>query len=291
MSLLELFCSVDDFCQEYTMSGPGKQIGSGQVRRQRQGELYLSEVMTIIIHFHQSHYRDFKAYYTEHVQVTLRGEFPKLVSYTRFVELMSRTLTPLALYVQRCLGQCTGLSFVDSTSLVVCHNRRIHSHRVFEGLAEHGKTSVGWFYGFKLHLVVNDCGDLLAFCLTAGNVDDRRPVPKMARQLFGKLFGDKGYVSQQLFNQLFDHSVQLITKLRRNMKGQLMLYTDRLLLRRRAIIETVNDQLKNISQIEHTRHRSPLNFLVNLVAGLIAYCWQPKKPSLGIVRHPDLILV
>jgi len=290
MSLLELFCSVDDFCQEYAMTEQVKQLGSGKARRERQGELYLSEVMTIIIHFHQSHYRDFKAYYTEHVQVSLRKEFPKLVSYTRFVELMSRTLTPLALYVQRCLGQCTGLSFVDLTSLVVCHNRRIHSHRVFEGLAERGKTSVGWFYGFKLHLVVNDCGDLLAFCLTAGNVDDRRPVPKLARKLFGKLFGDKGYVSQQLFNQLFDQSVQLITKLRRNMKGQLMLYTDRLLLRRRAIIETVNDQLKNISQIEHTRHRSPLNFLVNLVAGLIAYCWQPKKPSLGIIRHADLVL-
>ena len=273
------------------MMGQGEQLGSGKAQRHRQGELHLSEIMTIVIHFHQSHYRDFKAYYTEHVQVALRGEFPKLVSYTRFVELMSRTLTPLALYVQRCLGHCTGLSFIDSTSLVVYHNRRIHSHRVFEGLAERGKTSVGWFYGFKLHLVVNDCGELLAFCLTASNVDDRRPVSKLARKLFGKLFGDKGYVSQKLFNQLFDQSLHLITKLRRNMKGQLMLYTDRLLLRRRAIIETVNDQLKNISQIEHTHHRSPLNFLVNLLAGLIAYCWQPKKPSLGIVRHADLILV
>src|SRR5260221_2104520 len=203
MSLLELFCSVDDFCQEYAMSGQGKELGSGKARRERQGKLNLSEVMTIIIHFHQSHYRDFKTYYTEHVQVYLREEFPKLVSYSRFVELMSRTLTALALYVQRCLGHCTGLSFIDSTSLVVCHNRRIHSHRVFEGLAERGKTSMGWFYGFKLHLVVNDCGDLLAWCLTAGNVDDRRPVPKLARKLFGKLFGDKGYVSQKLFHQQF----------------------------------------------------------------------------------------
>jgi|SRR5271165_1040052 len=291
MSLLDLFCSVDDFCQEYGMIGHDKELGSGKARRQRQGELHLSEIMTIVIHFHQSHYRDFKAYYTRYVQVYLRQEFPKLVSYTRFVELMPRTLTPLALYVQRCLGRCTGLSFIDSTSLAVCHNRRIQHHRVFEGIAQRGKTSVGWFYGFKLHLVVNDCGDLLAFCLTAGNVDDRQPVPKLARTLFGKLFGDKGYVSQKLFNQLCtDHSLQLITKLRRNMKGQLMLYTDRLLLRRRAIIETVNDQLKNISQIEHTRHRSPLNFLVNLVAGLIAYCWQSKKPSLGIIRHADLVL-
>ena len=291
MSLLELFCSVDDFCQAYLRAGTGKQLGSGKRQRRRGGELHLSEVLTIIIHFHQSHYRDFKAYYTQHVQVNLSSEFPKLVSYHRFVELMSRALVPLTLYLQRCLGHCTGLSFIDSTALTVCHNKRIASNRVFAGLAQRGKTTLGWFYGFKLHLVVNDCGELLAFCLTAGNVDDRAPVPRLARRLFGKLFGDKGYVSQALFDQLFSqHTLQLITKLRKNMKNKLMLYTDRLLLRRRAIIETVNDQLKNISQIEHSRHRSPLNFLVYLMAGLIAYCWQPKKPSLGILHHSDLVL-
>lgn len=291
MSLLELFCAVDDWCEEYATVRQGKQQGNGQKTRERKGDMYLSEMMTLLIHFHQSHYRDFKAYYTEHVQVHLRAEFPKLVSYSRFVELMPRTLVPLGLYIQRCLGQCTGLSFIDSTALAVSHNRRIHAHRVFAGIAERGKTTLGWFYGFKLHLVVNDCGELLAFCLTAGNVDDRQPVPKLAKHLFGKLFGDKGYVSHTLFEQLLtDHALQLITKLRKNMKGKLMLYTDRLLLRRRAIIETINDQLKNVSQIEHSRHRSPLNFLVNLFAGLIAYCWQPKKPSIGILRHADLVL-
>jgi hypothetical protein len=291
MSLLELFCAVDDFCQEYATAGYGRQLGSGHRRRKRQGDMDLSEVMTLLIHFHQSHYRDFKAYYTEHVRVNLRREFPTLVSYGRFVERMPRTLVPLGLYIQRCMGQCTGLSFIDSTALPVSHNRRIHAHRVFEGLAERGKTSMGWFYGFKLHLVVNDCGDLLAFCLTAGNVDDRQAVPRLAKRLFGKLFGDKGYISQKLFDQLFtDHALQLITKLRKNMKAKLMLYTDRLLLRRRAIIETINDQLKNISQIQHSRHRSPINFLVNLLAGLIAYCWQPKKPSIGILRHADLVI-
>lgn len=221
----------------------------------------------------------------------LRAEFPKLVSYNRFVELMPRTLTALSLDVQRCFGQCTGLSFIDSTALAVCDSHRIHSHRVFKGLAQRGKTTLGWFYGFKLHLVVNDCGELLAFCITEGNIDDRQPVPRLAKRLFGKLFGDKGDVSQKLFHQLFsDHSLQLITKLRKNMKGQLMLYSDRRLLRRRAIIETINDQLKNISQIEHSRHRNPLNFLVNLIAGLIAYCWQPKKPSIGILRYDDLVI-
>ena len=290
MSLLKLFCAVDDFCQGYNQASQGRPITDGQQHRERQSELYLSEIMTVVIHFHQSHYRDFKAYYTEHVRVHLRREFPKLVSYGRFVELMPRALLPLSMYLHQLFGKCTGLSFVDATSLAVCHNRRIHSHRVFKGIATRGKTSVGWFYGFKAHLVVNDCGELLAFCLTAGNVDDRQPVPDLARDLFGKLFGDKGYISQKLFDQLFsEQQLQLITKLRKNMKGQLMLLSDWLLLRHRSIIVAVNDQLKNIAQIEHTRHRSPLNFVVNLVAGLIAYCWQPNKPSLGIIRYPSLL--
>jgi len=142
---------------------------------------------------------------------------------------------------------------------------------------------MGWFYGFKLHLVVNDRGELLTFRLTPANVDDRQPLPRMARVLFGKLFGDKGYLSQALFTALFDHGVELITHVRKNMKNRLMPLADKLLLRKRSIIETINDRLKNISQIEHTRHRSVPNFLVNLVAGLIAYCHQPKKPSLNLV--------
>ena len=175
-----------------------------------------------------------------------------------------------------------GISFVDSTPLKVCHNKRIPRHRVFEGLAERGKTSMGWFFGFKLHLVVNDRGELLSFALTPGNVDDRKPVPEMARGLFGKLFGDRGYISQKLFDQLMETGLQLITSIRRNMKGRLMLLEDKLMLRKRSIIETINDQLKNISQIEHTRHRSVDNFFVNVVAGLIAYCHKEKKPALNL---------
>ena len=135
---------------------------------------------------------------------------------------------------------------------------------------------------FRQHLVINDRGELLAFCLTPGNRDDRAPVPRLAKSLFGKLIADKGYLSQSLFERLFcDRGVQLITRLRKNMANALMDWGDQCLLRKRAIIESVNDQLKNISQIEHSRHRSPTNFLVNLVGGLIAYCFQPKKPSLG----------
>lgn len=252
----------------------------------REGFLSPSEVMTILIHFHQAPYRTFKAYYTQQVLGQLRAEFPGLVSYSRFVELIPSVLVPLCAYLDSCQGRCTGISFVDSTPLAVCHNRRIQQHRVFAGLAERSKNSVGWFYGFKLHLVVNDRGDLLDCQITPGNVDDRKPLPHLARRLFGKLLGDKGYLSQRLFETLFTQGVELLTPLKKNMKNRLVTPSDKWLLRHRAIIETINDQLKNISQIEHSRHRSPANFLVNVVCGLIVYCHQPKKPSLHLVWEP-----
>jgi hypothetical protein len=283
-SLLEMFVQVDDFCQVFLPVLEGHLITSGVIQRRRERSLSISEVMTIMIHFHQSHYRNFKAYYCEHVLAHLRSEFPGLVSYTRFVDYIPSALLPLCAYFQKmCLGDCTGVSFIDSTSLDVCLTQRIASHKVFSGLAERGKTSTGWFFGFKLHLVINDRGELLSIHLTPGNVDDRKPVPKLVHNLFGKVIGDKGYISQPLAEQLMQlFNVQLITKLRSNSKNRLpMLLMDRFLLRKRAIVESVIDQLKNISQIEHSRHRSVTNFLVNLLCGLIAYAHQPKKPSLG----------
>jgi hypothetical protein len=289
-SLLELFCDVDDFCQAFLPILSQRLLSSGAQQRQRSRSLTVSEIMTILIAFHQSHYRDFKAYYLEQVVKYWHSEFPGLVSYTRFVEYIPSTLVPLIVYLRTgCLGQCSGISFIDSTSLDVCLNQRIHVHKVFAGLAGRGKTSTGWFFGFKLHLIVNDQGELLQFCISPGNVDDRKPVPQLAKKLFGKLFGDKGYISQPLAQELLKmFNLQLITKLRSNMKNQLMLWTDRMLLRRRAIIETIIDQLKNISQIEHSRHRSFSNFFVNVLCGLIAYCRRPLKPSLGLAEHLSL---
>ena len=154
---------------------------------------------------------------------------------------------------------------------------------MFDGLAQRGKTSVDWFFGFKLHLVVNERGEILNAILTPGNVDDRKPVPDLLKDLFGKFFADRGYVSQPLANKLLEeYGIEFFAKPRRNMKNKLMLVHDKLASRKRSIIETINDQLKNISQIEHSRHRSPINFCVNLLCGLIAYCHQPKKPSLNL---------
>lgn len=282
MSLLELFCHVDDFCQQVEPQVLAQRLQDGLQHRRRAGELSSSEIMTILIHFHQSQYRTFKAYYIYHVQGHLRSEFPKLVGYARFVQLMPRVLSLLCAYLFSLFGVCSGISFVDSTFLAVCDNRRIHAHKVFAGLARRGRGSMGWCFGFKLHLVVNDQGELLACCLTPAHRHDVKLLPKLTKRLFGKLFGDKGYLSQPMFEQLLQQGIQLITKLKAKMKNRLMPLTDKLLLRKRAIIESVTDQLKNISQIEHSRHRSPVNFCVNLVCGLIAYAHQPKKPSLQL---------
>ena len=221
MSLLELFCNVDDFCLTITDLSDSQLLGSS-TKPGPKLELSASKIMTIIIHFHSAQYRNFKAYYTTHVMRHLRSEFPKLVSYNRFVELMPLVLVPLCLYLHTRFGPVTDISFIDSTPLPVCHNRRIDRHKVFAGLAAIGKTSMGWFFGFKLHLVVKDQGDLLAFYLTPGNVDDRKPVPRLTERLFGKLFGDKGYISQPLAEQLLENDVQLITGIRKNMQNKLM---------------------------------------------------------------------
>ena len=284
-TLTTLFVLVDDFCKEFMPEWERHLLESNIKKRKRDGRLSPSEIMTVCIHFHQSHYRTFKHYYQDHVCKHLRHLFPKLVSYERFVSLMKSVIVPLCFFLQSFKGEKTGIYFVDSTLLKVCHIKREKQHKVFKGLTEKSRSTMGWFLGFKLHLVVNDKGEVMAFKISAGNVDDRKPVPNLVKNLIGKLVGDKGYISQKLFEQLYQQGLQLITKIKKNMKNKLMSVTDKLLLRKRAIIESVNDQLKNISQIEHTRHRSVWNFAVNILAGLCAYMLQPKKPSINIKIH------
>lgn len=246
-----------------------------------------------MILFHFSGYRCLKHFYVGHVCPHMLHLFPRPVSYNRFTELEKKVAVPLILFLKKCLmGRCTGISFVDSTALRVCRKQRIHLHRVFRGLAQRGQCSMGWFYGFKLHLVCNEKGELLSFMLTPGNIDDRDPLKNSAflENISGKLVGDKGYISKGLFEKLFVDWIQLLTKVRSNMKGALMTVADKILLRKRAIIECVNDELKNMAQIEHSRHRSVANFAVNLVAALSAYCFFPKKPMIDLCRSYPLAL-
>lgn len=289
--ITEIFVKVDDFCQAYrSMIQSIRKLGSpDRAIRNRSSRLSDAEVITIMICFHLGAHKTLKGFYKQVICRHYRHLFPDLVSYNRFVELQRKALVPFMMFLKtQCLGTCSGISFIDSTPLRVCNNRRIHCHKTFSGLAERGKTSMGWFYGFKLHLITNERGQLLSFYLSKGNVDDRNPnvIQAMTKEIFGKLFGDKGYLSSALFQALFADGIQLITKLRKNMKGHIMSLSDKILLRKRAIIETINDQLKNQCQVEHTRHRSIQGFLMNLVGALTAYCFQDKKPSLNVTKQP-----
>jgi transposase len=288
-NLTELFCLVDDFCREFEPAWERRLLADGARKRRRQGGLSLSELMTLMVLFHQLRFRQFKSFYLHYARRHLRREFPGLPGYPRCVELLPRCAVPLAALFEALKGECDGVSIVDATALAVCDNRRIGRHRVFKGLAARGKTSMGWFFGFKLHLIVNSKGELLSVRLTPGNTDDRKPVPAMCQGLFGLLFGDKGYISKDLAKTLEEQGIALVTTLKKNMKPVPRTDFEKAVLHRRSLVETVIDELKNLCQIEHTRHRSVAGFLVNLMAGIVAYCLADSKPSLNLIHTNALV--
>jgi hypothetical protein len=278
---------IDEFSKEFEHSFSKHQLNedNGIKHRNKPNRLSDSEVMTILVSFHLSGMRNLKHYYLFYVCKHLTGDFPRLVSYNRFVELQQRILLPLVLFLKTCrMGKCTGISFIDSTALKVCHIKREHQNKVFDGIATKGCGTLGWFFGFKLHIIINDKGEIISFIITRGNVDDRQPLSmeSFLEKVSGKLYADRGYVSQKLKNILFVDGIHFIYKIRNNMKGGEIPLSDRIMLRKRAVIESVNDELKNICQIEHTRHRSFTNFITNLIAGLLAYSFLPKKPTIKV---------
>lgn len=285
-NLVEIFCLFDEFCKvfepklkKHLVDVPGKR------RRNRKCRVSDAEIMTMLVLFHTSRHRDLKAFYLGYICQHMRGDFPNRISYNRFVERQAKVAIHLLLFLQTCaLGKCTGISIIDSTPLMSCHIKRERQHKTMKGWAQKGKCTMGWFYGFKLHLVINDRGEIIQWTLTPGNVDDREPLKdcKFTEKLFGKLFADRGYISQNLFEMLFVDDIHLVTGIKKSMKNSLMNLYDKIHLRKRALIETVNDQLKNVCNIEHTRHRSIENFAVNIFAALIAYNLLPKKPSMNI---------
>ena len=255
----ELFCIIDEFCKHFDAENAGNLLedNSGTKRGRRQASLSDSEIMTILLYFHFGTFRNFKHYYLFFIKGTMKSYFPKAVSYNRFVELESRVFFQLMFFLNLgAFGRCTGITFVDSTMIPVCHNLRRYANKVFKGIATDGKGTMGWCHGFKLHLACNDRGEIIAFVLTGANVSDKDPnvFKVLAKRLYGKLFADKGYISQKLFY-------------------------DRMMLRKRYIIETINDMLKNTAQIVHSRHRSVNNFVMNLISALGAYCFFDNKPK------------
>lgn len=279
IDITTLFVCLDDFCKLYESSIKSKALPSCKMR-QRQGYLSLSEMLLIEILYHFSHYKNFKYFYIHDILGRHRDKFAKLPCYDRFVSSKKQLFMPLTILLQSLGGEKTGLYFADSTSLKVCHNKRINRHKVFEGLAARGKSTMGWFFGFKLHIVINHKGQIMAVKITPGNTDDRTSLRDMLRTLKGKCYTDKGYISRTLFNQLWNQGLHLVTGIRKNMKNHLMPLIDKLLLRKRFIIETIFGAMKTDFNLEHSRHRSPINALVNILACLVAYSYKTDKPKI-----------
>ena len=269
----EIFCEIDDFCKDFFPHFERGLVPEAQCKRRRALRMSASEIMTIIILFHLSHYRDFKNFYLDCIIRRMSACFPKLLSYNRFTEIQARVFPALCAFMKSKSGAATAHYYVDSTTIKVCRNQRINQHKVFEGLAQRGKSSMGWFFGFKLHVVINTKGEIMAFCLTPGNVDDRTPVPKLFQKLNGLAAGDKGYISKKMAADLAKAGINFITKTKKNMKAIPRSAFEKFFLAKRAVVEAVIGQLKEICQIEHSRHRKPYNFLINLLAALIAYAF------------------
>jgi hypothetical protein len=281
IDITALYCCLDDFSKLFAEWEAHRLIPS-QTTRQRSGKLSRSEMLFIMVLFHLSAYKNFKAFYRYGIGHQYRDCFGDLPHYDRFVSLMPRLFTPLMVLLHSLSGEETGIYFADSSKLAVCHNRRINRHKVFKGLAARGKTSMGWFFGLKLHFVINHKGEIMAVKVTPGNTADSAVLDDLTRHLTGKIFADKGYIGKELFKKLWQHGLHLITGIRRNMKNYLMPMNNKILLRKRFVIETVLDILKSEMGLEHSRHRSVTNAMVHILSCLVAYAFRPGKPSISL---------
>jgi Transposase DDE domain len=284
IDITALYCCLDDFCKLFADWEAHGLLPSEQIR-QRPGKLSRAEMLLIVVLFHLSPFKHFKAFYHYGIGQQYRACFGDLPHYDRFVSLMPRLFVPLTVLLHSLSGEPSGVYFADSTKLAVCHNRRIHRHRVFKGLAARGKTSMGWFYGLKLHFVINHKGQIMALKITPGNTADSTMLDAMTQHLAGALYADKGYIGRELFRELWQRGLHLITSIRRNMRNYLMPLADKIMLRKRFLIETVLDTLKSEMGLEHSRHRSVINAMVHVLSCLVAYAFRPGKPSISLTSQ------
>ena len=280
--LTRIFCQVDDFCKEFNQYSQNKLLPSSTGNGHRRGPkccLSDSEIMTILIFFQSSGWRNFKHFYIQFLDVYWKKEFPHLPSYNRFIEIMDRVVIHLVLFSQLNTGKRTGIYFIDLTCLPACHLKRSKRHKTFDEIAKYGRTSVGWFFGLKLHIVINERGELIAFKVTRGHVNDAKASESILKFLQGIAFGDKGYISKKLFSTLLEKGLKLITRSRKNMKPISYAPIEKQLLNQRGIIETVINHFKHHYHIWHTRHRSVMNAITHLMAGIASYTIEPLKIS------------
>jgi len=291
MPLVKIFCEIDDFCKDFFKQFKFNLLTNGKNMRKRSFKMKPSEIMTIVLWYPYSGYKTFKDYYEKHVLVHMQNDFNNLVSYNRFLELRNSLTMPLLIFSQlrSQAAPCTEISYIDSYPLKISHTRRESSHKTFKEIATKGKTSVGWFYGFKLHVVINHLGQILSFCITPGNVADNNAqvLTKLTKRISGKLYGDKGYiVNPKLFESLYTKGVHLITKIRSNMKNKLISMADKFYLKKRGVVESVGAILKEDLSLEHSRHRSFWGFICHIATVVAAYDFRDKKPGISVPDTP-----
>lgn len=230
--LTDIFCHLDDFCNHFYNKPHYFLAGNSKAKRKKPCSISISEIMTIVILFHMSGYRNFKDFYLLCVLKDLKPYFPKAVSYSRFVQLMEHALMPLSVFFCGLKGKETGIYYVDSTTIEVCHIKREKDIKYSKDLLP--KLRVRWDgFGFKLHLVINNLGEIMAAKLTPGNTDDRKPVPDLVDKLNGWLFGDKGYLSKALLEKLKAQSLDIFTKVKKNMKARMININQKIFLRQK----------------------------------------------------------
>lgn len=274
--ITEIYVDFDDYMKE-KFPNADKEFSFTN-----QPEQSLSEMACIEIGYHQSVYKCFKYYYQEEILLNLKSYFPRAVSYERFVTLKYRLKPYLESFMRDArLALPTDGNFIDSSKLEVCHIMRAPSNKVFKETAKHGKTIMGYFFGFKFHIIINHFGQIVDVFISTGNVADNDKVllRKITENFLGLLIGDKGYITS-IKQELLEKGINLVTKPRKNMTS--VKYTPRVeyYKRHRGLIETSNDLLKNKANIQHTRHRNAANFEVNIWAALIAYSYNDKLPSI-----------
>jgi hypothetical protein len=280
--LVQIFVEFDEFCKnnnivEFLLSNK-------YIKRQiKKTTLSHSELMTIFVLYHNSRFKDFKSFYYNSINLLIEY-FPNLPSYKRLFVLQRHIEMPLLMYIEINKGTETGIYYIDSTPLPVCKNQRINNHKTFKGIAERGKTSMGWFYGFKLHLIINDKQEIMGIKITKGNVFDNQIIDELSKDLKGKLFGDRGYISKkEKLKELEERELILITKSRKNMKikqEDSLSEEDKSLLLKRNIVETVIGKIKSSTNIVSSKIKNFKNYIVNVLSSVCSYIVNNK---LGIL--------
>jgi hypothetical protein len=289
IDLTELYVEIDDFCRKFVRSLDGYLVGNAKIIIDTPG-LSLSEVMTILVYYHFSKFDCLKHYYLIKSISDFKVAFPKLPSYNRFVERIPEVAILAMIYLQYRQTKFNGAGYIDATPLRVSHNKRTNSHKVFKLTAKLGKSSMGWFYGFKLHVICDFAGNIIKCRITNGSANDLKIGADMMKDLKGKMYADKGYIGKKEFLKLLNSGLILITGIKKNMKDRLLELWDKILLKKRSLIESVYNIMKNTLHLEHSRHRSVVNAGIYYITTLIAYCWKPNKPHIRFNKQETKLL-